>query len=272
MKKKIIRIAITGAYGRMGSHLIKNIKKFNNIVLKLLIINNTDQKIINNNNIIISNEIEKHMNQFDVLIDFSTPQSSLRYLKICHKNNKNIVIGTTGFKKKELYQIKKYSNDIGIILSSNFSMGINIIAQILKSSAQLFDDSYDIEILEEHHNKKLDSPSGTALTLGKIIAKNKKWDFNSCQEYRKNQLNQARQKKKIGFSIIRGGNIVGNHKIMFINSGEKITISHQAYNRDTFSIGAIKSAIWLIKKKSGLFNMMDVINDIELDHKNNDES
>lgn len=261
MKKKI-KIAVTGAYGRMGTSIIQEIQKNKNVILQCCIVKEKKQEITieNNKNTKIINNIEQEIKNFDILIDFSTPDNTLNNLKICKKYKKNIVIGTTGFSKQEIQIIKQYSQYIGIVFSYNFSIGINIIFKILKQSIQMFDDSYDIEILELHHRNKIDSPSGTALKLGEIITNNKQWNLETCSIYRKKEKTNIRASNKIGFSIIRGGDIIGEHTIMFLGSGEKITISHQATNRNTFAQGAIKSAIWLNNKQDGLFDMLDVLN------------
>lgn len=261
MKKKNTRIAITGAYGRMGSSLISTIQKYDNVTLTGVVVKKKTIDILTNTQkkILIVTDITKIIDLFDVLIDFSTPKNTLKNLEICNQYKKKIIIGTTGFDKYENTIIKNYSHKISIVMSSNFSIGINLIFKLLKKTSAILDESYDIEIVEAHHRKKLDSPSGTALEIGKIIAKNKNWNPDTCNIYRKKEITNIRSNNKIGFSIIRGGDTIGEHKIMFLGSGEKITLSHQANNRHTFSEGAIQAAIWIKNKKSGLFNMMNVL-------------
>ncbi|WP_343128281.1 4-hydroxy-tetrahydrodipicolinate reductase [Buchnera aphidicola (Takecallis taiwana)] len=262
MNKHNIRIAITGAYGRMGSNLIQTIQQYQDITLTCAIVKKKIVNIFTNEQkkILIHTNIEQAIQDFDVLIDFSTPKNTLQNLHFCYKNKKNIVIGTTGFTEEEHTIIKKFSKKIGIVLSSNFSIGINLIFQLLKKTARTLNDTYDIEIIEAHHRNKLDSPSGTALSMGDIIAKTKNWNLKTYATYRKKQISNIRERKKIGFSIIRGGDVIGEHKVMFLGPGEKITLSHQASNRNTFSEGAIQAAIWVTNKTAGLFNMMHVLN------------
>ncbi|MCW5197330.1 4-hydroxy-tetrahydrodipicolinate reductase [Buchnera aphidicola] len=265
MNKKNILITITGAYGRMGTSLIQEIKKHKNILLNFVIVKKKKNNIQLNQKKqieIIENieNLKNKIHQFDVLIDFSTPKSTLQYLEICKTYKKNIIIGTTGFNQKEINIIKNYSKYIGIVFSYNFSVGINLIFKLLKTTSQILDSSYDIEILESHHRNKIDSPSGTALKIGEIIAKNKKWNLEECSIYRKKEITQTRKNNKIGFSIIRGGDTIGEHTIIYAGIGEKIQISHIANNRDAFSKGAIKAAIWIQKQNPGLYNMMDVLN------------
>ncbi|CAL4319150.1 4-hydroxy-tetrahydrodipicolinate reductase [Buchnera aphidicola] len=261
MHNKIIKIGITGAYGRMGSSILTEVKKYKNVICTCIIV-----KVINKKNcfydkkIKITENIEKEINTFDVLIDFTTPKNTLNNLYICKKYQKNIIIGTTGFNESEMSIIKQYSKYIAIVFSANFSIGINVIFQMLKQATKMLDESYDIEILEKHHRNKIDSPSGTALKIGNIIAKYKKWNLNESSIYRKKEITKIRKSNQIGFSIIRGGNIIGEHEIMFLGAGENIIIKHQANNRNTFSNGAIQSAIWVITKEYGLFSMIDVLN------------
>ncbi|QCI25904.1 4-hydroxy-tetrahydrodipicolinate reductase [Buchnera aphidicola] len=261
MNSKLTRIAITGAYGRMGSSLIQVIQKYTDVILTYALVKKKTLDIFTKQQkkIPISTNIEKIIKSFDILIDFSTPKNTLKNLKICHKYDKKIIIGTTGFTENEYNTIKSYSKKISIVMSSNFSIGINLIFKLLEQTSKIINDSYDIEIVESHHRNKLDSPSGTALQIGNIIAKNKKWDLNTVSIYRKKEITNTRERKKIGFSIIRGGDVIGEHKIIFLGTGEKITISHQANNRDTFASGAIQAAIWIKEQAAGLFSMIDVL-------------
>ncbi|CAL4319265.1 4-hydroxy-tetrahydrodipicolinate reductase [Buchnera aphidicola] len=265
MNIKTIKLAISGAYGRMGKNIIKEIQEYKNIILNYAIVKKNNQTIILKNqkkiNIIENiSEITNYQNSFDILIDFSNPQTTLNNLKFCNKYKKKIVIGTTGFNEIEKNIIKNYAKNIGIVFSSNFSIGINLIFRLLKNITNILDSSYDIEIIEAHHKNKIDSPSGTALTMGEIIARNKGWNLKKCSIYRKKENQQPKKTNEIGFSIIRSGNIIGEHTVMFSNMGEKIEIKHSANNRNAFSKGAIQAAIWLLDKKPGLYNMLHVLN------------
>lgn len=244
----------------MGSSLVKTIQKYQEALLTCAFVKEKKKIHLQNVKVIESKKIVEKIDTFDVLIDFSTPQNTLNNLNICKKYNKNIVIGTTGFNEIEIKKIKKYSNDIGIIISANFSVGINLLFKLIQDTAKILDQTYDVEILESHHRNKIDSPSGTALQIGDIIAKNKQWDLEKCSIYRKKEITNIRKNNKIGFAIIRGGDTIGEHQVMFLGNGEKITLSHHANNRNTFSKGAIDAAIWIKNKKSGLFNMNHVLN------------
>lgn len=262
------RIAITGPIGRMGQILIQEIKKNKNTCLTTALVQKEHQLInkdigeilgIGKIGVLITDQLNIKKNDFDVLIDFTRPDGTLKYLKYCNQLKKNMVIGTTGFSKEEFKLIKKHSKNIGIVLSSNFSIGINLIFELIKKTAQIIGKNSDINIIEYHHRNKIDAPSGTALEIGKVISKVMQWDLNKNSIYYNKGITGVREKEKIGFSIIRAGDIVGKHTIMFSSHGEEIKITHTASNRISFAKGAIQSAIWIHKKKLGLFNMKDVL-------------
>lgn len=269
MKKKLIRLGISGALGRMGKILTKEITKKKDIILNTAIVKKKNifiqrdiGEIINIGaiNVKINDSLEEEIDNFDILIDFSTPKNTIENLNICEKYKKNIVIGTTGFNQIEKKNIQSISKNIGIILSSNFSIGINIILKLLETTTHAMSNDTDIEIIESHHRNKIDAPSGTALTLGETIAKKMKWNLDNNSLYRRKGLIGKREKQKIGFSIIRAGDIVGEHTVIFASTGERLEISHKASNRIPFAQGAIQAAIWLNTKKTGLFTMQDVLN------------
>lgn len=258
MNKKKISIAITGGNGRMGKKTIKVIKNFSKTVfLKYIITKKQNIEINNsyfNSKIKLINNINNLPNDFDVLIDFSHPNSTIEYLNFCKKYNKSIVIGTTGFNEKQMIKIKKFSKNIKIIISPNFSIGINIILQLVKIITKTIGNNADINIVETHHRYKKDIPSGTALEIGKKIIK-------ALKVYKTHNQESIKDNKDIvKFSSIRAGDIIGEHLVMFTSIGEKIEILHKAYNRTIFSDGAIHAAIWLNNKnENGLYSMEDVL-------------
>ncbi|UDG80529.1 4-hydroxy-tetrahydrodipicolinate reductase [Candidatus Annandia pinicola] len=262
-----IRIAISGAYGRMGKSIISIIDKIKILQLTVLLINENKTlfNIINKNklnNIKISKNFENIHDLFDILIDFTCPKSTMKYLSLCYKYKKKIIIGTTGFNEIEKEKIKKYSKKIAILLSSNFSIGINLILNILEKITKIIGNESDIEIIEFHHKNKKDSPSGTALTIGETIAKSMNLSLNKIAIYNRNKFNEKRKKNSIGFSTIRAGDTIGEHTVIFANKGERIEITHKASSRITFAKGALKASIWLNKKKNGLFSMKNVLKKI----------
>ncbi|CAL4326209.1 4-hydroxy-tetrahydrodipicolinate reductase [Buchnera aphidicola] len=265
MNKTITRIAITGPMGRMGQTLIKEIKKNQHTCLTLALVEKNHPLInqdigdslgIGKIGVLATNKINK---DFDVLIDFTNPNATLHYLKYCGKFKKNIVIGTTGFSEEEMHTIEMYSKKTGIIMSSNFSIGINLLFQLVEQTTKIIGENSDIDIIDFHHRNKIDAPSGTALSIGKVISKVMNWNLKKHSIYYKQGITGIREAKKIGFSIVRAGEIVGKHTVMFSSSGEEIKITHTASNRICFAKGAIQSAIWLHKKKIGLFDMKDVL-------------
>lgn len=263
-----IRIAVAGATGRMGKKIIQEIQKNESTCLTAALVQKKNQLInedigktlgIGKIGVLISDKINIKQQDFDVLIDFSRPKGTLKYLKYCNQFKKNIVIGTTGFSKEEFEKIKKYSQNIGIVMSSNFSIGINLIFKLIEKSAKMIGKNFDIDIIEHHHRNKIDAPSGTALTMGKIISKTLGWDLNKNSIYYRKGITEARKKEKIGYSIIRSGDMIGKHTVMFSNNGEEIKIIHTAFNRKCFAQGSIKSALWVYEKNKGFFDMMDVL-------------
>ncbi|XBC39863.1 MAG: 4-hydroxy-tetrahydrodipicolinate reductase [Buchnera aphidicola (Chaetogeoica yunlongensis)] len=270
MTKQILKIAISGALGRMGKILIKTIKNKKNISLTTAIVKKKSPYLqqdiglvtnIGKIGIPITDSIKRHLKQFNILIDFTNPKTTLENLEICAKSNKNIIIGTTGFTKSEQKKIENFSKSIGIVQSSNYSIGINLIMNLLEKTTKILGENFDIEIIEAHHNQKIDSPSGTAIAIGKKICKTMNWNFEEKAVYARKTRNIPRTKNEIGFSTIRAGNIIGEHKIIFANSDEHIEIKHKAITRSIFAKGAIHAALWLFKQNNltGLYNMNDVL-------------
>ncbi|BGI51344.1 MAG: 4-hydroxy-tetrahydrodipicolinate reductase [Buchnera aphidicola (Ceratovacuna japonica)] len=255
MENKKIKAAISGANGRMGKIIIKEILNRKDIILSILLIKNNDKNkktnfIHKKNKIPICTSLKNQEKNFDVIIDFSEKKNTIKNIKYCIKHKKNIVIGTTGFDNKEEKFIKLSSKKICIVKSSNFSNGINLIYFMLeKITKKLYDKK--IKIKEEHHKNKKDSPSGTSLEFKKIINKIMK---------KKVYINKKNKKKNIIFVSKRHGEVIGKHTIVFSDKNEKLEIKHKAKSRSIFAIGAIQSAIWCVNKKIGLFSMKNIIN------------
>ena len=254
MKK--INITVTGALGRMGKILIKRITKNKNLKLFSL----TDIKAGKN---IYGIKIQKNnINAFkktDVIIDFSRPKASIEILNYAKKLKKKVVIGTTGFNAKQNNLIKNYSKKIAIFKSGNMSTGINLLEHIVKILSKNIPNNYQIGISDDHHKKKVDYPSGTALMLANAISKGKNKNLESIKgKFFLNKLGNL-QKNKINFFITRKGNTIGKHSVHFNNKIEKIELKHTAFSRDLFADGALNAALWLRKKNRGLFNMQDML-------------
>lgn len=253
MKK--INISITGCLGRMGKSLVKKISK--NKILKLHSL--TDIKFGKTiNGVVVQKNSPTAFKKTDVIIDFSRPEASIEVLKYAKKLKKNIVIGTTGFTRKQNNLIKNYSKKIAIFKSGNMSLGINLLEYIVNILSKKIPNNYNIGINDNHHKKKIDYPSGTALMLANAISKGKNKNLESMKG--KIFLNKKGnlQKNKINFFIIRKGNTVGKHSVLFNNKIENIELKHTAYSRELFADGALNAAIWISKKNRGLFNMQDM--------------
>ena len=253
MKK--INITITGALGRMGTILVKRIAKNKNLKLVSL----TDLRSGKTLNGIKTqkNNLEA-FKKTDIIIDFSKPKASLEILSYAKKLKKKVVIGTTGFSKKQDSLIKKYSKKIAIFKSGNMSLGINLLEYIISILSKKIPNDYHIGISDDHHRKKIDYPSGTALMLANAVCKGKNKNFDSIKG--KIFLNKKGnfQKNKINFFITRKGSTIGKHSVLFNNKIENIELKHVAFSRELFADGALKAAIWVSKKNKGLFNMQDM--------------
>ena len=256
MKK--INLAITGCMGRMGQQIIKSARSNKNFKIVAL----TENRIINKKvaGIKPSLNTEEAFKKANLIIDFTVPKCTLEVLKIASKLRKRVVIGTTGFSKKEEGLIKKYSTKIPILKAGNMSLGINLLMYLTEIASKSLGNNFLSKVFEVHHRHKKDYPSGTALMLGKGIAVGKNKDFYKLLG--KKYLNKKTfpYSKKINFNSIRKGEIVGNHKVLFSSGKEVITLDHEAFDRALYSEGAFTAARWLMSKKSGLYSMRNLLN------------
>ena len=256
MKK--INLAISGCMGRMGQQLIKSSKKNKNFKLVAL----TENRLINKKFNRIKPELnsEKAFKKTDVIIDFTVPNCTIEILKIATKLKKKVVIGTTGFSKSQNNLIKKYSKKIPILKAGNMSLGVNLLMYLTEIASKSLNDEYLTKIFEVHHKHKKDYPSGTALMLGEGIANGK--NKNLYNLIGKKFLNKKSfpYGKKINFNSIRKGEIIGEHEVKFSSGKEIITLNHEAFDRTLYSDGALTASKWLMKKKSGLYSMRDLLN------------
>jgi 4-hydroxy-tetrahydrodipicolinate reductase len=253
MKK--INITITGALGRMGKILIKRISKNRNLKLFSLTDLKSGKAI---NGITTQKNNLAAFKKTDVIIDFSRPKASLEILNYAKKLKKKVVIGTTGFTEQQNNLIKNYSKKIAIFKSGNMSLGINLLEYIVNILSKKIPSDYYIGINDDHHRKKVDYPSGTALMLAKAVSKGKNKNLESIKG--KTFLNNkgSLQKDKINFFITRKGNTIGKHSVLFNNKIENIELKHTAFSRELFADGALNAAVWISKKNKGLFNMQDM--------------
>ena len=256
MKK--INLGITGCMGRMGQQLIKSSKKDINFKIVTL----TENRIVKNKFYGIKPELnsDKAFKKAEVIIDFTIPKCTLEVLKIARRLKKKVVIGTTGFNKNQENLIKKYSKKIPILKAGNMSLGINLLVYLTEIASSSLGKNFLSKVFEIHHKHKKDYPSGTALMIGRGIAKGRKKNFFSL--YGKKFLNKKTfpYSKKINFNSIRKGEIIGEHEVKFSSGKEIITLNHEAFDRALYSEGALTAAKWLINKKPGLYSMRDLMN------------
>lgn len=265
---KEIRIAVVGAPGRMGRNLIQATQQAEGVVLGAALaragssLTGSDAGELAGLGTIgvrVSDNLHSVIDDFDVLIDFTRPEGTLEYLAVCREHKKAIVIGTTGFDEAGKAAIRAASEEIGVVFAANFSVGVNLVLKLLEKAAKVMGAYADIEIVEAHHRHKVDAPSGTALAMGEAIADAMSWKLDEHAVYTRAGHTGERKAQTIGFATVRAGDIVGEHTAMFADAGERVEISHKASSRMTFAKGAVKAAIWLKEKKSGLYDMRDVL-------------
>tara|TARA_Y100000590_G_scaffold444468_1_gene575252 strand:+ start:470 stop:1246 length:777 start_codon:yes stop_codon:yes gene_type:complete len=255
---KQIKLAITGCMGRMGQQIIKSSKSSKDFIVTAL----TENRLINRkiNGIHVSLNDEKAFKKADVIIDFTIPKCTFEVLKIAAKLRKRVVIGTTGFTKKEENLIKKYSRKIPILKAGNMSMGINLLMYLTEIASASLGNNYLSKVFEVHHRHKKDHPSGTALMLGRGIAVGKNKDFYKLIGKKFLNKKSFPYGKKINFNSIRKGEVIGEHEVRFSSGKEIITLNHEAFDRALYSEGALTAAKWLNNKKPGLYSMRNLLN------------
>jgi 4-hydroxy-tetrahydrodipicolinate reductase len=264
----MIRVAIAGASGRMGLTLMRAVALSPALTLTVAI-DRTDSPVIGKDTgeligieatgVKVSDNLPAVANSFDVLIDFTRPEASMGYLASCQQAGKKLVLGTTGFNDEQKTKIAEVAKSIAIMMAPNMSVGVNLTLKLLEMAAKVMGDYTDIEIIEAHHRHKVDAPSGTALIMGEVIANTLNRDLKDCAVYGREGITGERDRKTIGFSTIRAGDIVGEHTAMFVDEGERVEITHKASSRMTFANGAVRAAVWLKDKDKGLFDMQDVL-------------
>ena len=261
----MIRVAVVGASGRMGLCLIKATELAEKTTLSAAISRSGigkdagDLAGIGALGISVGEDLASVLDQFDVLIDFTRPEPSMQYIELCRQAGKKLVIGTTGYSEKQKEQISAAAKDIAIVIAPNMSVGVNLSLKLLEMTAKVMGDTADIEVIEAHHRHKVDAPSGTALRMGEVIADTLGRDLKDCAIYGREGDTGERERKTIGFSTIRAGDIVGEHTVMFADEGERVEITHKATSRMTFANGAVRAAVWLENQDSGLYDMQDVL-------------
>ena len=253
-----INLGITGCMGKMGQQLIKSSIKNNNFSLVTL----TENRLVNKKFYGMKPELNsnKAFEKTEVIIDFTIPSCTLEVLKIATKLKKKVVIGTTGFNRRQEDLINKYSKKIPILKAGNMSLGINLLVYLTEIASNALDKNFLSKVFESHHKYKKDYPSGTALMLGKGIAKGKNKNFYSLIGRKFLNKKTFPYSKKINFNSMRKGQIIGEHEVKFSSGKEIITLNHEAFDRALYSEGALTAAKWLVRKKPGLYSMRDLMN------------
>ena len=239
------RVIITGVKGRMGKALVACAANFP----ELEIVGQIDA----------GDDLSAIIAKSDVVIDFSSHSATPGIVELCDKNRKAIVIGTTGHSDAEKSRITHHASRIPIVLASNFSTGVNTLFWLTRKAAEILGPDFDLEVVEMHHRLKKDAPSGTAKSLAEILAEVRQQQLEKVARHGRVGIVGERTPEEIGIHSIRGGDVVGDHTVIFANNGERVELTHKASSRDTFANGALRAALWVVKQKPGLYNMQDVL-------------
>lgn len=265
----MIKVAVCGAAGRMGKRIltlasemkgqfeISGAVDFSGCALKGL--NIKDFTEIKDSSVSITDSLEFCVKETDVVIDFSVPEATIEHTKICARNNTPIVIGTTGLTDNQAGILKSASESLPIVFAPNMSVGVNLLFNLVKKVAAILDDNYDIEIVEAHHRFKKDAPSGTAKRLAELVAEGRNVSLEETGVYGRHGITGERKTGTIGIHAVRMGNVVGDHTVSFANLGERFELTHKAQSRNTFALGSLKAAMFIIKADKGLYDMQDVL-------------
>lgn len=262
------RVAVMGAAGRMGKTLIEALGQAEGAQLSAAIERPDSSLIgadagelagIGRNGVKLTGSLREVLGDFDVLIDFTHPTTTLVNLALCRAAGKAMVIGTTGFSEEQKGLLRDAGQDVPIVFAPNFSVGVNLCLKLLDMAARVMGDEADIEIIEAHHRHKVDAPSGTALRMGEVVANALGRDLGKVAVYGREGQTGARARETIGFATVRAGDVVGDHTVLFATEGERVEITHKASSRMTFAKGAVRSALWLDARAPGLYDMQDVL-------------
>lgn len=262
-----IKVAIAGCSGRMGKALLEGILQSDDLELHAALEHTSSAQLGKDAGelagsvcgVKITADVENALQGANVLIDFTRPEGTVNHLGICIKLGVPMVIGTTGFTAQQKAQLGAAAQHIGIVFAPNMSVGVNLTFKLLEMASKVLSHGYDIEIIEAHHRHKVDAPSGTALGMGEVIAKTLGRDLARCAVYGREGVTGERDPSTIGFATVRGGDIVGDHTVLFAGTGERIEITHKASSRATFALGALRAARFLQGNAAGMYDMQDVL-------------
>lgn len=264
MKTKVI---ITGVSGRMGAALLEGVFADDGLTLhaaidrvgSALVGQDAGAQFGVTSGVIVTDDLAAVIHGADALIDFTRPEASMQYLAACENADVNMIIGTTGFSDAEKALIGKAAERVGIVFAPNMSIGVTLLIDLVEQAARVLNEGYDIEVVEMHHRHKVDAPSGTALRLGEAAAQGLGQSLKDCAVYAREGVTGEREAGKIGFATMRGGDVVGDHTVVYAGTGERVEITHKASSRMTFALGALRAAKFLSDKPTGLYDMRDVL-------------
>jgi 4-hydroxy-tetrahydrodipicolinate reductase len=262
-----LNVAVAGATGRMGRVLIETVLSSGDLRLTAAVEqkghpqvgSNAGQLVGAQSNVSVSDDVEKSLAGCNVIIDFTRPEGTLVHVAVCRRLGVKMVIGTTGFSEPQKSAIREASREIAIAMAPNFSVGVNVTFKLLEVAAKALQQGYDVEVIEAHHRYKVDAPSGTALRMGEVVAQAMGRDFRRCAIFGREGVTGERQDETIGFAAVRGGDLVGDHTVMFIGAGERLEVTHRASSRANYAQGALRAARFLMSQPRGLFDMGDVL-------------
>lgn len=262
-----LRVAVAGASGRMGRMLIEAVVAADDLLLcGALDVEGSaglgqDAALFlgQPSGVVITSDLRVGLAQAQVLIDFTRPSGTLAHLAVCRDLGVKVVIGTTGFTDEQKIDIAEHSRHIAITMAPNMSVGVNVVLKLLDTAARLLSEGYDIEVIETHHRHKVDAPSGTALKMGEVVAAALGRDLKTCAVYGREGVTGERDPSTIGFATIRGGDVVGDHTVLFAGIGERIEITHKSSSRATYAQGSLRAARFMAERECGLFDMSDVL-------------
>ena len=262
-----MRIAIAGASGRMGRTLIEAVSQADDAVLAGALDlpgtpclgKDAGELIGAACGVVITDDLDSALANADCLIDFTRPEGTLQHLDACRRHGVQLVIGTTGFNAEGKQAIQSAAGEIPIVFAPNMAVGVNLVFRLLDVAARALSEGYDVEVIEAHHRHKVDAPSGTALRMGEVVAAALGRDLADCAVYGREGRTGERPATQIGFATVRGGDIVGDHTVLFAGTGERVEISHKAASRMPYAMGALRAARFMRGKTNGLFDMQDVL-------------
>lgn len=262
-----LRVAVAGASGRMGRMLIESVRGSVDLVLggaldvpgSAALGQDASAFLGSPCGVAITSDLRAGLAGCDVLIDFTRPEGTLAHLAVCRELGVRAVIGTTGFSEAQKAQIAEHAKGVGIVLAPNMSVGVNVVLKLLDLAARTLNEGYDIEVVEAHHRHKVDAPSGTALKMGEVLAQALGQELKDCAVYAREGITGERRAGSIGFATVRGGDIVGDHTVLFAGTGERVEIRHQATSRANFAQGALRAARFVAPRGAGLYGMDEVL-------------